>query len=309
MIFLHNENTGKTILLFGKGAVGSSVLSSLIRCGGFQVGEIHFPWGIDNAEIRHRAWSAIKSRIKNFGLTRPGEIHVVWSAGKAGMNASAKETYIELENYRESVTCIQSVLTNQGASVHFHLISSVGALFEGLRCISNSSPINQNKPYSKLKKSQEDIALLADFTTVSIYRLTSVISKFQYGRRNGLVPTLAYNAILNRESLIFGRLSTLRDYIWVEDASRFISEQINFQNITKNTTYLLGSGKPTTIRDIIHRVEIAMQKPLRKRFLIGSTFNDLDITISPPCLPSNLKISNLNSVISNVCDSKEFAAI
>jgi len=89
-----------------------------------------------------------------------------------------------------------------------------------------------------------------------IYRLTSVYGYARPGQRLGLIGTLLLNGLRQRVSSISGRMSTLRDFTWVEDIARFMAgDMLNPEHRTPLATYLLASGTPSSIRAIQKIIE------------------------------------------------------
>ena len=87
-----------------------------------------------------------------------------------------------------------------------------------------------------------------------LYGLDYVVFRFFniYGphQKNGLIPTL-YNRIVNDKPLtIFGKGDQVRDYVYIEDIISFF-EKACISEIGKNSIYNIGTGKGTTIKEII----------------------------------------------------------
>ena len=87
-----------------------------------------------------------------------------------------------------------------------------------------------------------------------LYGLNYVIFRFFniYGphQKNGLIPTL-YNRIINGEPLtIFGKGDQVRDYVFIEDIIPFF-EKSCVSDVGKNSIFNMGTGKGTTIKEII----------------------------------------------------------
>jgi UDP-glucose 4-epimerase len=87
-----------------------------------------------------------------------------------------------------------------------------------------------------------------------LYGLNYVIFRFFniYGphQKNGLIPIL-YNRIINDQTLtIFGKGDQVRDYVFIEDIVSFF-EKSCISEIGKNSTFNMGTGNGTTIKEII----------------------------------------------------------
>ncbi len=87
-----------------------------------------------------------------------------------------------------------------------------------------------------------------------LYGLNYVIFRFFniYGphQKNGLIPTL-YNRIINNQPLtIFGKGDQVRDYVFIKDIVQFF-EKSCISEIGNNSTFNMGTGNGTTIKEII----------------------------------------------------------
>jgi UDP-glucose 4-epimerase len=81
----------------------------------------------------------------------------------------------------------------------------------------------------------------------------------------GLIPTLIYDSLRYRPSRIVGNLDTCRDYIYCGDIGNFVSSVIEGQPATDNN-FLLASGKPTTIQELVRLIENETGHPLYLSF-------------------------------------------
>jgi hypothetical protein len=189
-------------------------------------------------------------------------IDFVWSAGKGGFGMEQSDTLQELASFSEvAEMAIALSRENPSCLVRFHLISSAGGLFEGQRNVNNSSLPSPKRPYAFLKLAQEkmldDCGQLVRF----IYRPTSVYGFAGLNRRMGLIPTLLLNGSKNKVSTIFGAPETLRDYVWADDVGAFMAEMIASKP-TAPGSFLLASGKPSTLYEIFSHIEQILNKKL-----------------------------------------------
>ena len=80
-----------------------------------------------------------------------------------------------------------------------------------------------------------------------IFRFFNIYGPFQ---KNGLIPNL-FNRIINNESLtVFGTGEQIRDYVFIEDIIPFF-EKFCTSDVGKNSIFNMGTGKGTTIKEII----------------------------------------------------------
>jgi hypothetical protein len=307
MLILHNspkkDEDSKIVVLFGTGLLGAAFLKSLHRSMFYKKHYIPSTW--NNYELFGQGLDAALSKIIHIvdqyeiiGL-KTKNLAFVWCAGKAGFNAS------EID-YKHELNCFDAVL--QLASrvyellkeyeVQFHMISSAGGLFEGQRVIDCATVPKPKRVYGLLKHEQEiRLKCLPVQIGKMIYRPTSVYGYNRDGQRMGLIPILIANGLENRVSTIFGDFSTLRDYVLNEDVGAFIAQNLFTKNMSQNLeSYLLGSGKPSSIYEIKHFVERAIGKKIYFKFENNSkTSNSSDITIALSARPEQWAPTSLQN--------------
>jgi len=171
-----------------------------------------------------------------------------------------------------------------GARHSFHLISSAGGLFEGQKHVDRTSLPRPRKPYGRAKLQQEQmLARLPAQVRKMIYRLSTVYGFSGKGVRCGLVNTLIQNSIRRQPSHIVGNALTIRDYVLVSDVGKFIASRL--QDVDASSRLLtLASGKPTTIFEVLNRIENIVGRKCFYAFEDVST-NTTDISFSPAILP------------------------
>src|SRR6185437_6053098 len=166
----------------------------------------------------------------------------------------------------------------------FHLISSAGGLFEGQKHVDRTSVPRPLRPYGHAKLEQERLlSRLPGQTRKIIYRLSSVYGFSGTGTRFGLVNTIIQNSVRRQSSNIFGNLHTIRDYVLVSDIGQFVADRLRHLDLNSHI-FSLASGKPTTIFEMLKR----MEKIVGRRFFY--TFdsvrkNATDMSFSPAILP------------------------
>lgn len=300
MIVLKQESASlpshKTIFVFGAGLIGSSIIKTLVAQEVYHVTRYSFPWNDQREQIRVIQKIADEEEERNRPV--PSQWHIVWSAGRAGFSSSESETASELASYNRILDfAIRHASISRERSTIFHLISSAGGLYEGQSHITQSTIAKPLGPYGQLKAQQESLLEAAPDSLVKhVYRPSSVFGPIEKNHRRGLVPTLILNGLQHQVSFIVGHLSTLRDYVWVEDISKFIVS--NMSN-TDDGTYILASGKPTSILEIRKQIE----KIIRRAVYINYSYapsNSVDITFSRKALPQKWYPSDLNANITQI---------
>lgn len=80
-----------------------------------------------------------------------------------------------------------------------------------------------------------------------IFRFFNIYGPYQ---KNGLIPSLYSHIIRNEPIAVFGKGDQIRDYVYVEDIVSFFEKAVS-TNIADNNIFNLGTGKGSTVLDII----------------------------------------------------------
>lgn len=297
MIILHNRNDtgseGRVVLLFGTGLLGSSILQHLQLHDDYRQEFFPFNWykpEKNNVET-NTILTYLNEIIGRHEVENSSSFHAafIWCAGKAGFSATKENHRQELTSYTTILALAKNLqASHRNVITHFHLISSAGGLFEGQRVIDLHSSPQPKRIYGFLKHEQENNLLLqGDGLIKYIYRPTSVYGYRGPGQRMGLITSLISNGIKNRVTNIYGDLSTLRDYVFNDDIAAFICCNLfKNRNLQGASSYLLGSGKPSSIHEIKHFVEMAIGKKIYLKFSNNDILNNRsDITIATSAFP------------------------
>ena len=272
------------VLLFGSGLIGSEVDAALLRQRCWQRSTQSWYW---SNEARRKS-DAIKL-VKNFG--RVERIDVIWSAGISGFASCDLQMDHETTCLAE-IAQVASALADRCGSVYFHLISSLGALFEGHSAIDKYSTPYARRPYGRAKLQQEElIQELSDRIIPKIYRPSSVYGGAKHGRR-GLFTAIMAAVIQQRTLTIYGSAQTLRDYVFARDIGTYIANRINDDN-AQPVNEILASGRPTSISEAISNVETQLSRRLYFRFATAP-HNSLDMTVRPSSIPQMLPRTSLS---------------
>ena len=288
------------VLLFGLGTVGGSIHQALKKRLTWSEEHIPFPWQLAKADLRSQCWEILSKKASSFTDFNLKEIHFVWSAGKTGMSASDEEIEIEKQIFSETLNHLDSLNRRRTTSLHTHLLSSAGGLYEGCRCITNETPTCPRRPYGFLKQYQEQKLNSINCNSRTAYRLSSVYKPYRIGSRNGLIPTLVHNSVRSEISKIWGSLSTLRDYVWHTDVAHFISQKILDQVPTSDNSFLIGSGKPTSILDVISTIERILARPIPFTNTEDGSLNKSDITLNHSAIPSTMRRTNMTEALARI---------
>lgn len=293
-------NRQVTVLIFGQGLIGSSVRRALESHRIWTQSVLPFSW--ESAAVQFNQLEQIAAFLAR-DPHRGGPVHLLWSAGKAGFAASDEDTANEMRIFQQVVEFAGNVLPRVcTGQKYFHFVSSAGGLFEGRRRINNQTTPLPKRPYGHLKLEQERLVdNLPNSLIRNIYRPTSVYSIVQKNHRCGLIPALIWNTLRNRQTLIFGRYTTLRDFVWADDVGHFIANRMLIpDNGEADERVILASGTPTSILRVVRLVEIALMRPVLVHFS-GSADNDSDITVDARYLPPDLHTTELSSAVRKIC--------
>jgi UDP-glucose 4-epimerase len=283
---LHDKHL--VVAVFGIGLIGSSISKYIEQNQKLEKSYFPFDWQdlsrlkVDLNLIRNFIYSQINKYEKNL------EVSFVWAAGKAGFGALEKETSQELSCFRAVLSFVNELENKKEIKkTYFHHLSSAGGLFEGMLGITEDTKPEPKRPYGYLKYEQELELMALPFDIVKfVYRPTSVYGFSGASGRMGLIQTLLLNGIRNKESFIYGGLSTLRDYVFSEDVGFYVYNKVFNHNEKLGGCFILGSGKPYSIYEIKNVIERVVGRRLYLRYYnpLGSN-NDADITINDAALP------------------------
>lgn len=100
------------------------------------------------------------------------------------------------------------------------------------------------------------------------------IKQFPDGSQ-GVIPTYMKKILNNHEIQVFGDGSSVRDYIYIDD---FINLSLKLlTNRKKNNILNIGSGRGTSIGELIHKIELISDKKARIQYLPKRKFDVLEI--------------------------------
>jgi UDP-glucose 4-epimerase len=212
-------------------------------------------------------------------------IDTVWAAGNSGFASLENQIIPEVRAF-EKVLSFSLQLRYSATNVRhsFHLMSSAGGLFEGQKNVNLASLPRPLRPYSRAKIQQERLlsGVSAQMQKV-IYRPSSVYGFSGNGFRLGLVSALIQNSIRHKTSNIYGNSLTIRDYVLASDIGKFVANRLRDID-EKSQTFTLASGRPTTIFEMLSRLERILGRKVSYNFNKVRT-NATDISFCQSVLP------------------------
>ena len=263
-----------TVLVLGSGTVGGPVLTHLRRRDLRVLQRWQLPW--TQPPARRRMLRAVGATLDEHAGRGP--VRIVWAAGAAGFGADEAAAAQELAAFNEVVDLARRLAERHRAGDHrFHLVSSAGALFEGMTVRSPTATPAPRRAYGRLKLEQEALAG-ARLPAVVVHRPSSVYGAGTGGRRPGLVGTLVARALAQDTVQIYGAPTTLRDYVHADDVGRHVARAV-LEPRAPTTPQLLVAGRPTAIHEVVRLVAQHLRRPVHLQYV--ESWNARDIVFTP----------------------------
>ena len=270
----------KTWVVGAGGLVGSAVA----RAPGLQAFDsVKIPWGTD------RAADVLGDELDRFAdWVGDDDWGIVWAAGAGVMLTDQAALDTELQLLESFCGRLPGRLPHGRGGIY--LISSAGGVYAGsadppFGLSTTPRPLNA---YGRMKLAQEGLVAgrLSSRVPVSIGRLSNAYGPGQgLFKQQGLITQLAVSALLNRPVTIFAPLPTLRDYVYVDDAARFVVADIRRMTRIAEprvTRRVVSSGRAASIAEVIAIVERISGRwvPVIHRLADGPFFLDLRMQTS-----------------------------
>lgn len=141
-------------------------------------------------------------------------------------------------------------------------ISSGGTVYgkEASCPLQENTPTNPISSYGVQKITIEKLLYLYNYMYGLDYRIIRLANPYgPYQRPNGVlgaVTTFTYKALKGDEIQVYGDGSVVRDFIYIDDAIRAITNIVNSEN--KHHIFNLGCGHGTSIKEVLEAVESAL---------------------------------------------------
>ena len=227
------------------------------------------PWS--EPESAREALRSSLRRLEQQSKATDAAWTIVWAAGAATVSASEEDALREAELFRAFTNDLaESDLSDDGVIV---LVSSAGGIHAGSPTppFDEATPPAPISPYGRARLAQEEAAatLLGQRWPVVLARVSNVYGPGQdLSKLQGLISRLAVCSLTREPLNLFVPLSTVRDYIYVDDVAALIHAWIAQEAGTPAgaRVRILASGQGTSIgqlvrtaQDVGHRkVPIAM---------------------------------------------------
>jgi dTDP-D-glucose 4,6-dehydratase len=293
----NKDNSPSAIIIFGLGLIGKSIHRTILLKKNYQLDSCEkIDWNSSDG-----AKSSLDKVLDLLVEKNIFQISIIWSAGKAGFHANEIETESELNSFQTCIKLLGKYHTNYDIQYNFILISSAGGLYENCINVTKHTDISPSRAYGYLKLNQEKILQNSKFIKHrQIFRLSSIFGNINENSRLGLIPTMILNGLKQQNVQLTGNLSTLRDYLFADNASEYIYKKINYpEQLPEEKIYILASGKPTSIFEL----KIMIEKLLKRKIYLNFTLNQSnfkDITFSQNILPEDWITEDLNLSIAKI---------
>jgi UDP-glucose 4-epimerase len=305
MILLKETSApGRITALFGQGLIGSAIVHNMVLSGHLPIQLLKVDWESFRVDaIVYRVIEdCLNSTIKQARTCSSDDrfINIVWAAGKAGFSSDEVTTEADLNSFSTLLKLVEKIhFIHPSYPIRFFHFSSAGGLFEGQSCISPDTIPCPIRPYGRMKLNQEKALLSCSINMQrTIYRPSSVYGKIRLNNRLGLIPTMVLNGLRQTETSIYGVDTTLRDFVWVEDLARHVTEELSNPVIQDSIT-TLHSGRPVSLYEVRTTIERLLNKRLFVRFCPDQA-NSLNITFSHRCSIGNGRTTSLQAAVQQI---------
>ena len=199
--------------------------------------------------------------------------HLVSSTNPA---ASDADPFIDIDtNIRSSVELFEICVEKQIKKVIYP--SSGGTVYGDIESdlISEMTPAMPRSPYGIAKLTIEGYLRYFNFRhdlKYIVYRIANPYGVGQnvYGKQ-GVIPIFMHKYISGEPITIFGNGEMVRDYIYISDLVNSIAK--TFKKANKYSEYNLGSGKGSSINELVEAIESIVGKKIIKKYIPApSTF-------------------------------------
>lgn len=262
-----NDESGKeeVALIIGTGLIGSAVADQLVKTRNGPPKYIDIDWRSSGQEALYRIVDQCCAIIDHQAKDGEFNLRVLWSAGAAGFGSDESQASKELEVFLYFISATRRLAEKlKPDALTFVLASSAGGLYEGFRLAGYEEQPALHRPYARLKLEQEQALLAADHIGHKhCLRLTSVYGYVRPKFRTSLIAAMIRNGVLHRVTRITGRMTTLRDFIWIEDLAKEIIHALFKRNSPQSQPIShIGSGKPASIFEIQTIIEEVLGRQL-----------------------------------------------
>ena len=286
------KNGNEVLLYFGIGLIGDSTLRLNLKEENFVWNRsVPFPW--HNTSMQNLALDCI---IEDVLLAQ--KVQVIWSAGKGNLMSTKDDFIVGEQALQRVITFLQNECVESEVVIHY--LSSAGALHYGQNYIDYDSAVITDNAYACSKSIEEK--LLENFVTHSLNKILyiyrpSTVYGYVKNKRFGLITKLLFDVKMNNVTSIYGSENTIRDFVYVDDLSRYIVGKILSPPEGKNIQiHYCISGEPRSIRNIIDNIgDVCDKRPLVSFAL--SKLNSNNISYSKSLRPQGFNTTDFKTTL------------
>ena len=214
------------------------------------------------------------------GLGTGSTAEIFWTAGTSGMQLPAFDESAYRTGFGDRIDAATDAMAERAGPVRLHLASSAGAL-GSLR--DSGGPPMPASPYAIRKAIEEDLVLGADPAN-RVYRIASAYGAPTGSGRAGVIGLLLQNALLGRETQLFARPSTMRNYVHHHDVAEAMLRSLD---TTTEPRLLLASQRSHAMSEVLAEVARVVRRAVP--VIHRPPANDHDMVFDPaetsPLLP------------------------
>jgi UDP-glucose 4-epimerase len=134
-----------------------------------------------------------------------------------------------------------------------------------------NSPTSPMSPYAIMKLAAEQLlhhsARLGHFS-VDVFRIGNPYGPGQRMRPGqGVLPHWIDAIQKNHPLKVFGDGTAVRDYVFIDDLCKLMSQSLNWMN--ENNTFNLGTGTGTSLNELLKLIRTLVNKPIEVEYLEG----------------------------------------
>lgn len=272
---------------------GGLIGSAVARASGSSAPRESVPW-----HDRRAAAEVLAARARGFrDACGDQPWGIVWAAGAITVASDEERARREVEAFEACLASVARNLPSGPGSVV--LVSSAGGLHAG----SEHPPFDSTtapapiSPYGRAKLAQERCAasVLEGAAPLVIARVSNAYGPGQdLGKTQGIVSRLARSAVLREPANVFVPLSTVRDYVYADDAGRSLLAWADCARDDPEPvrTVVVASGTGTSIAQLIRTVnDIAHRKvPIALGTHPSAAYQPPDLRFTPTVLPEGARL-------------------
>lgn len=217
-----------------------------------------------------------------------GPVVVVWAAGRCGMSSGVEECQESLAVSAAALGVLAELRPHAT-----HLLGSAGAVALGHPRWSPSDGSLPDLPYGRLKLQEEELVGRLDLGDLVVHRVSSVYGPPDRPGRQGMITALVVNASRLRATRIYGRWSTLRNYVHADDVGAFIADKA--VRHTGPAVHVLAAHRSHAISELVGAVATARRRSVPVQLVPSENADDL--TIDPNAIDPGFRTRPLDTAI------------